>query len=506
MKKQKNVQNFYELAVDFAGLILSTVCSFLVFEVILNKLPDYTLTEYIEYFFYVIISFLIVFFMFLSSIDITKRNRVKETFSVLRNDFLIIAMLSVFLLVSKHPMIESRYMYLGIFLFDFLFTLAGRFFLKHYMPQIYALTKNATLCGVITTSDRAEKFISNLSQDWTKQVCGAALIDAAYENGAYKFYPSKSSMEKNSYSGTKTATVQKEYILKNEICGVPIEANYDNFMEWIRTSSLDEIFINLPHVTSSHITPIIEELESMGIVVHINVPSLEQFVEESHCNNFRAEITADIPMATFQATVHDTKRLIIKRLMDIAGGLLGCIISLPIILVVAIPLLIESPGPLIFKQQRIGRNGRIFNIYKLRSMYVDAEQRKQELMKNNKMNGLMFKMDNDPRITKVGKFIRKTSIDELPQFWNVLKGDMSLVGTRPPTVDEFEQYQSHHKRRLSMRPGITGMWQTSGRSDIQNFEDVVKLDLEYIDNWSLSLDVLLMFKTIKVVLRHEGAE
>lgn len=139
-------------------------------------------------------------------------------------------------------------------------------------------------------------------------------------------------------------------------------------------------------------------------------------------------------------------------------------------------------------------------------MYVDAEERKKELLAKNEMNGYMFKMDNDPRITKVGRFIRRTSIDELPQFWNVLKGDMSLVGTRPPTLDEFSKYESHHKRRLSMRPGITGMWQVSGRSKINNFEDVVKLDCEYIDNWSAWLDLKIMFKTVGVVLRGIGAE
>ncbi len=159
-----------------------------------------------------------------------------------------------------------------------------------------------------------------------------------------------------------------------------------------------------------------------------------------------------------------------------------------------------------FKQDRVGKNGRVFKMYKLRSMYNDAEKRKAELMKSNQMQGLMFKIDNDPRITKVGKFIRKTSIDELPQFFNVLKGDMSLVGTRPPTVDEFEQYENHHKRRLSMRPGITGMWQTSGRSNIKNFEEIVELDLQYIDNWSFGLDIKLLLKTVLVVLRKDGAE
>ena len=179
---------------------------------------------------------------------------------------------------------------------------------------------------------------------------------------------------------------------------------------------------------------------------------------------------------------------------------------MPIIAVTAIPLKLESPGPLFFRQKRVGLNGRTFYICKLRSMYMDAEQRKKDLMAQNKMQGLMFKMDDDPRITKVGKFIRRTSIDELPQFWNILKGDMSLVGTRPPTLDEYEQYDSHHKRRLSMKPGLTGLWQVSGRSNIQNFEEVVKLDVAYIDNWSLGLDIRILVKTIGVVFRRTGAE
>ena len=181
-------------------------------------------------------------------------------------------------------------------------------------------------------------------------------------------------------------------------------------------------------------------------------------------------------------------------------------ISIPIIAVVAIPLKLESPGPLFFKQKRVGRNGRYFYIHKLRSMYVDAEARKKELMAQNEMNGLMFKMEDDPRVTKVGKFIRRTSIDELPQFFDVLRGDMSLVGTRPPTVDEYKQYESHHKRRLSMKPGITGLWQVSGRSDIEDFEEVVKLDVAYIDNWSLWGDVKILFKTIYVVFAGKGAK
>ena len=194
-----------------------------------------------------------------------------------------------------------------------------------------------------------------------------------------------------------------------------------------------------------------------------------------------------------------------KRLLDLVGALVGCVF-LGILTVIVGPMIkLESPGPIFFAQKRVGRNGRIFKMYKFRSMYADAEERKKELMAQNEMNGLMFKMENDPRITKVGAFLRKTSLDEFPQFINILKGDMSLVGTRPPTLDEFAQYSPYHKKRLSFRPGLTGMWQVSGRSDITDFEEIVKLDVEYIDNWSFWLDIKILLKTFLEVFTQKGA-
>ncbi|MBP5298269.1 MAG: sugar transferase, partial [Lachnospiraceae bacterium] len=200
------------------------------------------------------------------------------------------------------------------------------------------------------------------------------------------------------------------------------------------------------------------------------------------------------------------KRLFIKRVFDIVGGFVGLILTGIITLFLAPAIKLDSPGPVFFSQTRIGKNGRRFKIYKFRSMYIDAEERKKELMSQNEMSGLMFKMEDDPRVTKVGKFIRKTSLDEFPQFLNVLKGDMSLVGTRPPTENEFQEYNEHYRRRLSMTPGLTGMWQVSGRSDIQDFDEIVKLDLKYIDNWSLTEDFKILLKTVGVVLFSKGAK
>ena len=195
---------------------------------------------------------------------------------------------------------------------------------------------------------------------------------------------------------------------------------------------------------------------------------------------------------------------VIKRGLDILLCGAAMLIIWPLFLLIAILIKLDSKGPVYFKQKRVGIHKTHFYIYKFRSMYIDAEERKKELMAQNEMNGLMFKMKDDPRITKVGKFIRKTSIDELPQFINVLKGDMSLVGTRPPTVGEFKQYKGHHKRRLSMKPGITGMWQAYGRNSVMDFDEVVKMDLEYIDNWSVMLDIKILFKTVATVFTNHG--
>ena len=209
----------------------------------------------------------------------------------------------------------------------------------------------------------------------------------------------------------------------------------------------------------------------------------------------------------------------IDAIMDICGGIVGCILTGIIFIFIAPAIYIQSPGPIFFKQKRIGQNGKQFYMYKFRSMYMDAEERKKALMEQNKMSdGMMFKIDDDPRIigsekkdkngnpAGIGNFIRRTSLDEFPQFFNVLKGDMSLVGTRPPTLDEWEKYDLHHRVRMSIKPGITGLWQISGRSDITDFEEVVRLDREYIQNWSIWLDLKILVKTVGVVLRHEGAE
>ena len=264
--------------------------------------------------------------------------------------------------------------------------------------------------------------------------------------------------------------------------GIPVVANLSDAAEYICREWVDEVFIEADAIKAAK--KLVAQCQEMGVVVH------EQLMLESG----------------------------VKRLMDIVGGLIGCVLAGIIILIVGPQIKKASPGPIIYSQERIGQNGRRFKFYKIRSMYLDADERKKDLMKENRVSdGLMFKLDFDPRIigneilpdgtkkTGIGAFIRNTSLDEFPQFFNVLKGDMSLVGTRPPTVDEWDKYELHHRARMAMKPGITGMWQVSGRSDITDFEQIVKLDTQYICNWNIGLDLKILCQTVSAVLKHKGA-
>jgi len=205
-------------------------------------------------------------------------------------------------------------------------------------------------------------------------------------------------------------------------------------------------------------------------------------------------------------TTHPSVRSWMKRLIDIVGALIGLIITGVLLIPIAIAIKLDSPGPIFFGQTRCGWMGKRFRIWKLRSMYVDAEARKAELEKQNQVQGAFFKIDNDPRVTRVGRFLRRTSLDELPQFWNVLKGEMSLVGTRPPTPDEVERYEVPEWQRLDVKPGMTGEWQVNGRSSVRKFEDVIRLDLQYQKNWSLTYDLKLIFRTVTILFnKNSGA-
>lgn len=293
---------------------------------------------------------------------------------------------------------------------------------------------------------------------------------------------------------------------------IPVVGDAESVKEYLCHEWVDEVFVKICE-TEPYPRQLLDDLVVMGLTVHLSLDAVEQplggkkFVEK----------IGDYTVVTSSINMTSPKQMLYKRTLDILGGLTGCLITLVLIIIIGPMIYLKSPGPIFFSQIRIGQNGKKFKIYKFRSMYMDAEERKAELMKENKMDGFMFKMDYDPRIIGseklgkdgkpkgIGNFIRKTSLDEFPQFWNVLKGEMSLVGTRPPTVDEWEKYELHHRIRMSTKPGITGMWQVSGRSDITDFEEVVRLDTQYIENWTIGLDIKILLKTVLTVVKNDGA-
>ncbi len=219
--------------------------------------------------------------------------------------------------------------------------------------------------------------------------------------------------------------------------------------------------------------------------------------------NVETQTIAGMPLIALKETALEGWGRIIKRIFDIFFSLVVLIILGWLFVLIAIMIKIESPGPVFYCSERVGRKGKMFVIYKFRSMVINADKMKKELMAMNEAEGPMFKIKNDPRITRVGHFIRKTRIDELPQVWNVLKGDMSWIGPRPPLADEVKQYKAHHLKRLAIKSGITGPWQVTGRHDL-DFDDIVKLDTYYIENWSIELDVQIFFKTIWLMLTRAG--
>jgi exopolysaccharide biosynthesis polyprenyl glycosylphosphotransferase len=220
---------------------------------------------------------------------------------------------------------------------------------------------------------------------------------------------------------------------------------------------------------------------------------------------YRTETLDDgLCLMSVETTPQSTILLLVKRAIDFAGALVGLTVCAVLFPLLALMIRAGSEGPVFFRQTRVGRNGRQFTLYKFRTMHQDAEAQKAALAGENGMSGCLFKIRDDPRVTAVGRWLRRAYLDELPQFWNVLCGDMSLVGTRPPTPDEVAQYAPHHRRRLSMRPGMTGLWQAGGNGRITDFEDVVSLDCEYIDRWSLFLDLSIILRTCVTVFRCAG--
>lgn len=286
-----------------------------------------------------------------------------------------------------------------------------------------------------------------------------------------------------------------------EMLGQAVIGNIQDIPKIIRERAVDIVVFIVPHSWLGRIEEAILFCETVGVSTSLAVDFFDlQFSigKESRLFGFS--------LLTFERNSHKLLDLLLKRSIDFVFCGVALVILSPLVVVIAGLIKATSPGPVFFRQKRCGLNGRLFALYKFRTMKADAETQLEELRRHNEMDGPAFKMENDPRVTKVGKFLRKFSLDELPQFWNVFTGKMSLVGPRPPLPQEVSQYDHWQRRRLSMRPGITCLWQISGRNDIKDFNQWMKLDLEYIDNWSLWRDWVILLKTIPIVLITRGAK
>lgn len=467
-KKSKIIELYMLLALDFMAILISyAVAYFLRFQSwdFLNLDMHKTVLVCL------LLSCLIYSFYIDWNCNFIQRGYFVELVAITKYSCALMFVASVFLFLLKQAEFFSRLVFIYFIIVNlvltFIFHCSSKKLLRKYLRSNRSMVK----VMVVSNWKGLEEVITNL----------------------------KSVLPVN-YDITSLVVMDKE-ISGSRQFDIPVVAGKDDVLEIAKYLPLDEVFIHLPNEKKQYIRNLIRGFESMGAVCHYNIEITDWNEKESTIEQF-----GNYTVITYAINRMDYRRLIIKRMMDIVGGMVGICITAILTPFIALAIKLDSKGPVFFSQVRIGKNGRRFKIYKFRSMYVDAEERKQELQEKNEMRGLMFKMKEDPRITKVGRFIRKTSLDELPQFYNILVGDMSLVGTRPPTVDEFEQYSLYYRRRLCMTPGLTGMWQVSGRSTIENFDDVVKLDLQYIDNWTIGLDIKIILQTIGVVLTRKGSE
>jgi anti-anti-sigma factor len=303
-------------------------------------------------------------------------------------------------------------------------------------------------------------------------------------------------LEAVSFKQTCQEVVQANSVLKQIII------DFDNTI-FMDSSGLGALVSNFKNAQEQGIEMALRNVTPQVLAV-LNLTGLDQvFPIESYGND---ESSPNRQLEEVLPDTHPSVKSWMKRLIDIIGAIVGLAITAVLCIPIAIAIQINDPGPILFAQTRCGWMGKEFKIWKFRSMCIDAEAKKAELEKQNQVQGAFFKIDNDPRVTRVGRFLRKTSLDELPQFWNVLIGEMSLVGTRPPTPNEVSCYEVPEWQRLDVRPGMTGEWQVNGRSSIRSFEDVIRLDLQYQKNWSLLYDLKLIFKTVTILFnKNSGA-
>lgn len=446
-------------------------------------------------FLYLLLSFLIVFTFYRYNPITAKRGilrHIKAAF--LTNIFMAIIFSTI--VYTTHISDSIPRLFFGTF-FSINFSISfSCLFLIHLIKRQY-LEHHTKKTIIITDNSSLEKAVYDI-QKLNSEDCEIIGITSLSGKQADRFYKVKIlSSNLKTQPSKDTDSSSKNPALES----IKLKELSLSTLEYVKRHQVDLVIFSVNHLARKKIEHLIEAFSEMGIDSLITIDSFAIETLETKLEDFGTTNVIRLSPRLFT-----DGELLLKRLMDIAGALVGCFICIIFGLIVAPLIFLEDPGPIIFKQKRVGRNGKFFYIYKFRSMYQDAEAKLQTLKDQNEMQGFMFKMKNDPRITKIGKILRKTSIDELPQFFNVLEGSMSLIGTRPPTVDEYNQYSAHHKRRISIKPGITGLWQVSGRSEITDFEEIVRLDCFYIDHWSITGDIKILLKTFAAVFTGKGSE
>lgn len=469
-RKNKMIETYSILLIDIVSVVISYALSLYIrFNII--HYETYPKQFHLMVGTYIIVLCLLYNMFLDANRNFFTRGYYQEFYYTSRYTLILVAGLVVILYLTQQSYDFSRSVYSIFGALNILITYVAHMIFKKLMWNYYRKSTNADKMLVIAAEHNIQEVLNTLikNREWYYDVTAAVVYDCC-----------------------KTG---------QNICDVPVVATKEDLYETVVRMMVDDVFICLPDVPAPEIRDLVQRFEEMGLICHYNV----DIFSRSNPNTYVQQM-GGYSVISFALKTMDSRRLLIKRLMDIVGSLVGLALTILITPFVALAIKLDSPGPIFFSQTRIGKNGRRFKIWKFRSMYIDAEERKKELAAQNEIKGLMFKIEDDPRITRVGQFIRKTSIDETPQFLNILVGNMSLVGTRPPTEDEFRQYNGYYRRRMSITPGLTGMWQVSGRSDIQDFDEIVKLDLEYIDNWSIGLDIKILFRTIFTVLGQKGSK
>lgn len=464
MRKKGFFKHFDFFTIGIAVLI----CTFFVSNYI-RPISDLGLSSpiYKQLFIYEIMCYIVINYFYNPYEDILKRNNFSICYQIIIFGFLQLALVSFLLFAIKEGASYSRVFlaiqYLSYVFLSFIFDI---FYLEYLNKKVRDYKgSNGIKVLVVTNVQRIETCLNDITNNNYEfyDIAGLCLFD---DNNIEEFKSHK--------------------VLCHE----------EDLLSYVCENWVDSVYFDLKYVDVPD--EILNGLATMGITTHLRLSKVSALIgQDQTVEKFLGE-----PVLTSCVKERTNKQVFRKAMIDFIGGIIGSLITIILTIFIGPIIKIKSPkGPIFYKQERIGLNGRHFYMYKFRSMIPDAEAHLKELESKNRVkDGMMFKVENDPRIIPgIGNFIRKTSLDEFPQFFNVLKGDMSLVGTRPPTVNEWEKYDLRHRIRMSIKPGITGMWQVSGRNEITDFEEVVRLDSEYIKNWHIGLDIKIILKTIKVI-------